>query len=140
MSSVIIFPDFVLSCDAEYQNICLPPSPDSSQWDVITFMKLFKVFTPNQQYYSHHYTPSYLIFIYMFYLTSVFLPGKLHGQREAWQATVHGVEKSWTRRKAHAPTHKVIFPPHQLDQIPDPCVLQCRNLSSDGEYLLFSCK
>ena len=37
----VIFPDFVLSCDAEYKNICHPPSAEGSQWDVITFMKPF---------------------------------------------------------------------------------------------------
>ena len=30
--------------------------------------------------------------------TLVFLPGEFHG-REAWQATVHRVAKSWTRLK-----------------------------------------
>ena len=45
----------------------------------------------------------------MFYLTSVFLPGKFHGQREAWQATVHGVEKSWTGLSAHTPPHTKLF-------------------------------
>ena len=42
--------------------------------------------------------------------TPVFLPGKFHRQR-SWQATVHGVAKSWTRlsvcvcARAHTHTH-----------------------------------
>ena len=28
--------------------------------------------------------------------TVAFLPGKFHGQRGAWQATVHGDTESWT--------------------------------------------
>ena len=37
--------------------------------------------------------------------TPVFLLGKLHGQRGAWWATVHGVSKSqtWLRDGAHTP-------------------------------------
>ena len=31
-----------------------------------------------------------------------FLPGRFHGQRGAWQATVHGAAKSQTQLNMHA--------------------------------------
>ena len=40
--------------------------------------------------------------------TPVFFPGKSHGQRGAWLATVEGVARSWTRLSEHAHRHYVL--------------------------------